>query len=552
MRIKRSLAVLLMVAMAAGAWCAPARAENGTDPEGTATPTDLGEDEEQVEFREDPEPVVTYDVNGETIEIQGDVCAKGHNRDITAIAVTSGEGAKSSVTAHGNVVATGTDESYSHAGSTGVEISSRGEGSDVNIVIGEGVVSVMKWTNPDKGDNIDCAGISIEVEDGGSVALTVGNGGIYSEATSVEKDSSYTWSAGLHLYNTDGTADALVDGDVTAESTIYGVGLNSHLYGSEKALTVIVVNGDVYGSTRGIWAEHTNPNGTMEMIVNGQVSGGTDNILMNGSNSDGILLTVWKLEPDQDGILIRTENEMEESIRAEEAEKNLQYIIRLTTRNNETIETDAAEYRGYQVAREGDTVHIRITPPAGSEIMNVFGNAEKSLVLEQDTAGSYILVMPRSGGVDISVTLRNKNNRSDSRTKTKTPLMILAADSAETDRLKKSVADESDIASLLPDSVQGSIPADARMLEVLTMTLVNYTEEAGTPELILPVTQAYREGEEVIVAFVLPRDGRNTWFTVKAIGTTDGKLSFCPEAEMLAQLADRTFLAMILGGGDAE
>ena len=551
MRKKRLLAVLLMAAMIAGSWCAPARAENGTDPEGMATPTDLGEDEEQAEFGEDPEPVVIYDVNGETVEIQGDVCAEGHNRDITAITVTSGDGAKSSVTARGNVTATGTDESYSHAGSTGVEISSRGEGSDVNIVIGEGVSSVMKWTNPDEGDNIDCAGISIEVEDGGSVTLTVENGGIYSEATSVEKDSSYTWSAGLHLYNTDGTADALVDGNVTAESTIYGVGLNSHLYGSEKALTVIVVNGDVYGSTRGIWAEHTNPNGTMEMVVNGQVSGGTDNILMNGSNSDGILLTVWKLEPDQDGILIRTENEMEESIRAEEAEKNLQYIIRLTARNNETIETDAAEYRGYQVAREGDTVHIRITTPAGSEIMNVFGNAEKSLVLEQDTDGSYILVIPRGGGVDVSVTLRNKN-RSDSRTKTKTPLMILTADSAETDGLRKSAADESNIASLLPDVVQGSIPADARMLEMLTLTLVNYTEEAGTPALILPVTRAYREGEEVIVAFVLPRDGRNTWFTVKATGTADGKLSFCPEAEMLTQLAGRTFLAIILGGADAE
>lgn len=550
MKIKRLTAVLLLAALVSVSPLAPAGAEES----GAATPTDLVTDKETewTEFGADPEPVIAYEINGKTVEIQGDAYAEGHNRNVTAIAVASTDNAKSSVTVAGNAAAMGTDDSYSHADSIGADIVSAGKGSEVNMVIGEGVTSVMKWTNTDEGDNINCAGISISVEDGGSAAVTVRNGGIYSEATSMEKDISYTWAAGVHLYNTDGTAAVLVNGDVAAESTVYGVGLNSHLYGDEASSTLIEVNGDVYGSTRGIWAEHSNPNGTMEIIVNGQVSGAIDNILVNGACSDRIVLTVWKLEPDQDGALIRTEDEMEESITAEEAEKNLQYIIRVTGRNGETIETDAAEYRGYQVAREGDTVRIRITPPDGCEVAEVFGNEEQSLKLERNADGSYMLVVPRGGGVDISVTLRKKDSGSGARTDTKVPSMILTADSAETAELKKTIPDGNNLSGFLPDSVQGMIHADAQILEVLTLTLADYTEDAGTRDFILPVARDYREGEEATVVFVLPQEENDLWFTARASGTAEGKLSVRLDEDLPGRLANRIFLALILGGGDAE
>lgn len=546
-KIRRLLAVLMLVAMIP----VPPLALAETEEAGAATPTDLGTDEGWTEFGDDPEPVVAYEVNGETAEIQGDAYAEGHNRNVIAISAASTDSARSAVTVSGNVTATGTDDSYSHANSIGADIVSTGEGSEVNVVIDEGVTSVMKWTDPDAGDNIDCAGISISLEDGGSAAVTVVSGGIYSEATSIEEDVSYTWAAGVHLYNTDGTADVLVNGDVTTESTIYGVGLNSHLYGSEASSTLIEVNGDVYGTTRGIWAEHANPNGTMEIIVNGQVSGTVDNILVNGACSDRIVLTVWKLEPDQDGALIRTEDEMEESIPAEEAEKNLQYIIRVTSRNDEIIEADAAEYRGYQVAREGDTVRIRITPPDGSEVAEVFGNEERSLKLERNADGSYILVIPRGGGVDISVTLRKKDSGSGSRINAKVPSMIPTADSAETSEMRKSILDGNNISDLLPDGVQSTIRADAQILEVLTLTLADYTEGAGTPEFILPVTRDYREGEKMTAAFVLPQEGNYLWLTAATVGTADGKLSVCPDGDTLKRLANRTFLVLIMGSGDA-
>ena len=118
--------------------------------------------------------------------------------------------------------------------------------------------------------------------------------------------------------------------------------------------------------------------------------------------------------------------------------------------------------------------------------------------------------------------------------------------------MRKAILDGNDLASILPDGVQNLVPADVRILETLTLKLVNYTEEAGMPKFILPVTQAYREGEEVLVAFVLPQDENDIWFTAGAIGTADGKLSVRPDRETLSKLADQTFLSVILGGGNVE
>ncbi len=404
MKIKKLAQILLILAIVVALFTGAAALgeESGTGEVPGATQTDLDSDEggEPV-FMDDPEPVIAYNVSGETLTLQGDAVAEGDNTNVTAVNITSTDGAKSAVSVEGSVSAQGTSSFYSHATSAGMEIYSAGQGSDAEAVISEGVSSVMQWTNYEEGDNINCAGISVSVEEGGSAEVTVEQGGVYAEAHGEDSDNPpYTWAAGVHLYNTDGKADIRVTGDVTAESYVYGVGLNSHLYGIQKASTLIIVDGDVYGKTRAIWAEHANPGASMEIIVNGTVSGDTDPIWVDGSERDSILITVWKTEPSEDGALVVVTDNEENQVRSEEAEKALQYIIRISPEDEDKVQIDAREYYGYLIAREGDQVRIRVSAPAGRRIKAVYADENQSVELEQAGDGSYLLTVPWDGGFD--------------------------------------------------------------------------------------------------------------------------------------------------------
>ncbi len=547
-QIGKILALLLVLAMTAS--CIFGQAEQDDDfIQDAATETDLTGDEESWE-QEEPESLIAYTADGETLEIAEDADAEGENCSVTAVFVNSQDGAVSTVNVGGSVTALGTADSVSHQTSAGMEIYTAGEGSEANVTVGEGITSVMKWTNPEEGDNINCGGLSITVEDGGSVMVTVEDGGIYAEATGEDPDGGlYTWAAGVHLYNTDGAAEITVNGDVTAESAVYGVGLNSHMYGEEGS-TLIEVNGDVYGTTRGIWAEQSNSGGTMEIVVNGTVSGEVDNVMVDGENRDLILLTVWKIEPDQNGNLIcmpGPDEDPDNLIRAEEAEKALQYIIRVVPAAEEMIEAEAAEYRGYRVAREGEKVRIRVAAPAGSEIVSVFADEDQAITLERDADGSYILSVPRGGGVALSVLLRETPKNNSSKSAAAAPGMIITEDSTGTAALKDALTDTADLAAILPENVLEALSAGSpKIRETLTLTLVHYTEEAGTLEFILPVAQTYRDGEKVRVAFALPGSGDTEWFVTEGTGTADGKLSVRPDMETLKSLAGQTFLAVVL------
>ena len=551
-KLARILLILAMV-MAVFIWAA-ALGEDSLPEEGLgATQTDLDSDEnDDPGFMDDPEPVISYDVSGETLAIPGDAMANGDNTNVTAINITSLEGAQSAVSVKGGVSAQGTSSFYSHATSTGMEIYVSGQGGSAEAVIADGVSSVMQWTNYEEGDNINCAGISVTVEEGGSAGVTVEQGGIYAEAHGEDSDSPpYTWAAGVHLYNTDGKADIRITGDVTAESYVYGVGLNSHLYGSQEASTLIIVDGDVYGKTRGIWAENANPGASMEIIVDGTVSGDMDPIWVDGSERDSIMLTVWKAEPSEDGALVVITDNEENHVRSEKAEKALQYIIRVSPEDKDKIQVDAREYYGYLTAREGDQIRIRVSVPSGRRIKAVYANQDQSVALEQAEDGSYLLTVPWGGGVELSVLTATKSAETAAETATETaiapvPALIPAEGSDETSSLKDSIRNAENGTEALPDSIAGLLPdPGAEILETLTLTLVNYTEEAGTPELIIPSKQDYLAGKEYTVIFAVPRDGGFDCFSVCAVGTADGKLGIQPDAGTLKVLADKTFIALI-------
>ena len=57
----------------------------------------------------------------------------------------------------------------------------------------------------------------------------------------------------------------------------------------------------------------------------------------------------------------------------------------------------------------------------------------------------------------------------------------------------------------------------------------------------------FRQDEEVWVVLVLPGVDTDRMFMVKGIGQADGTLLVTPPAEILKQLAGKTFVAAVLG-----
>ena len=57
----------------------------------------------------------------------------------------------------------------------------------------------------------------------------------------------------------------------------------------------------------------------------------------------------------------------------------------------------------------------------------------------------------------------------------------------------------------------------------------------------------FRQDEEVLVVLVLPGVDTDRMFVVKGVGQADGTLLVTPPAEILKQLAGKTFVAAVPG-----
>lgn len=98
-----------------------------------------------------------------------------------------------------------------------------------------------------------------------------------------------------------------------------------------------------------------------------------------------------------------------------ETEKLIQYIIRIedNSRNyiatNGTTDFTAGNGKTYQVAKEGEKVLVKLTIPEGKELVAAYWDQAKSEAgrLLQDAEGNYYLEVPRGGGVELSVVLKD-------------------------------------------------------------------------------------------------------------------------------------------------
>lgn len=320
------------------------------------------------------------------ITVEGSVSASGATRDTTAIDAEVNNGT-ASITVGGNAEAVGGESAVGASlrvfGSSSADLNVGGslsaEGSFlINglIVYASGDVQASAQMGGVRAENTGgqdgpafASGVITQAFGGADVTVSVGSDGVSATGPA---DCELV---GLELVTGDGgSVRFATDGDVYSD----GCGL----------LTSAYSEGDV----------------AMDVLIEGTLSGGEQALRIERGSADGLTLTVWKTSIGENGM-VAAAGESAEPGAAESAEAGILYIIKLEqpAEGGSVALDGVGDSHGFAVAREGDTVTLKVTTEDGYVLKAAYNNDE-ALSL-QDADGSYYLLVPKGGGVVLSVEL---------------------------------------------------------------------------------------------------------------------------------------------------
>ena len=348
--------------------------------------------------------------------IDGNVSATG--KDWTnGVGVSAGSGSTAEAVVHGDISATSTD-----GFGVGVQLSASDE-STVNATV-EGDINATGETSDgvetfNNGGTLSLTVVGDITSNDTGIEMNSGNweneyleGKIEvdeSELTyySIDKDGNYTWKEYIHK-----------DGDKEIHYDEYGNQWILKTPETEKeSVSNIDVIGDVTGTDEAVLINLNGEKAKINMIVDGTLSGEENGVVLKAQTvAENVSLTVWEIKPNEDGaVAARQTNIWTEdaegkwttsTVEDEEFEKQIQYIIRVEQPNKGSVDTvGTTDYEGYKVAKEGDTVTLKVNVPAGYRLKNAYNGTDTKVQLAKDENGNYYLIIPRGGAVTLSVTL---------------------------------------------------------------------------------------------------------------------------------------------------
>ena len=151
---------------------------------------------------------------------------------------------------------------------------------------------------------------------------------------------------------------------------------------ANEGTTQIVIGRDVISDGNGVELTAAGEEKT-DLIIDGSLvaTGGTSVVLKDDTAlGDNLTLTVWEMTADKDGDYVKREEydettDSKKLVADREAEKAIQYIIRVDPSQEGIIHTDGTrDYKGRNVANEGDIIVLKIDVPAGLMIDEVYGD----------------------------------------------------------------------------------------------------------------------------------------------------------------------------------
>ena len=156
--------------------------------------------------------------------------------------------------------------------------------------------------------------------------------------------------------------------------------------------------------------------GNFDILITGTLeTGGTPVLISDSVTPENVSITVWKI----DGAVKDAEGE--EHVVAEgtpgtesktitddsrEVERSIHYIIRVEPSQQDMIGLSGTEeVHGYDTATENSTVTLKVKVPDGYTLTGAYNGEGEKIALEKDADGNYYVVVPRGGGVYLSVEL---------------------------------------------------------------------------------------------------------------------------------------------------
>ena len=457
-----------------------------------------------------------------------------------------------------------------------LQLEAKGEEMEVTVEIGGGIdveagtCATGIYAATGSGNN------TIEVTVGRDVKVSSDERHLVYGTEESEEPDTLPDTIGILALNPQGHVTIGVDGNITAtggDATAIEL-ISTGMEGDElEGHTEVTVGGDVTSSGTGLRADLMN-GATADVLVEGTISGKDYSVVLADETKIGenLTLTVWEVKPNEDGNYFFVEEYDEDkgewvAEANNQAGKETQYIIKIAE-DDDTRKTIASlagttQYKGHDVAKEGDKVTLKLNVPQGYRLQDIYGDASQVIKLLVDASGNYYLEVPRGGGVMLSVKLEKlpEAKRQAKAEETSAEIaparpwtarganaaLVEAENTTDTNAIMQRIQEAMQAGNFLtafPIEIQKQIPPEyAKLSAMLTMMLVNYNKTMGSVPLTVRLDGKH-ENEDVYVIFAV-QDGENTkYFLVKGVGQADGTVKIVPDAKILQELADKTFAVL--------
>ena len=284
----------------------------------------------------------------------------------------------------------------------------------------------------------------VESKLSGDLSVTVENG-ILATSTSTETNGGDS-ANGISFYNGGGKLVANINGDVEANSASGdAIGIKTDRTDGETGRNFgdgsskILVHGNVISDGVGVALDTFGENTDVNVLVENEIKAKKVGVAINRTwfaddeSETEPKLTVWKINlndksnvvewgnSDFDNVSEGEEGERYKAKMIEKFEKHIMYIIKVeqpseggTIKAVDKNGNDLLKSYDFDVANEGDKVILKANLADGYKLVAAYNGDGEKVPLIKDENGNYYIIVPKGGGVYLSVELEEttKHNQS--------------------------------------------------------------------------------------------------------------------------------------------
>ena len=351
-------------------------------------------------------------VNGEnqTRVTVGDITAESKKAEAFGAVSVSNFGGSGTVTVNGDVTVKGTEDGVTEKGENNVTSNE----NNVFYITENKTFGVIAAADGRSSNRMDISGgIDVDGGEGNATGVLLFSFGGGAATVTVGEDVAVSGAGGIGAEiitrNTGSSGTLEIGGNVTAGDK----GL--FLSGGAGSTVAVSVKGDVISDKTGLFLTGVGgENGAgadLDILIEGTLIGAEKAIVVNDVTDTNVALTVWKIAFDGNEIVTvdqenketnngRTAEQMQAF--ADAIEANILYIIQLEqpAQGSVTLE-GTTQSHGFATAKEGQTVTLKAGE--GYTIVNAYNGKDTKALLLKNESGDYYLVVPKGGGVYLTV-----------------------------------------------------------------------------------------------------------------------------------------------------